>query len=120
VARRPRVARSLCAVAALALGALVAACTGTAAAPSPVATTSVDLPKSYRFAPADIVVARGATVTWANNDAFTHNVTFDGGEALRLAPGEQASRTFEDAGRFEYVCSLHPRDMTGSVTVTSP
>jgi plastocyanin len=87
---------------------------------SPVATTTVDLPKSYRFAPAAITVEVGSTVTWTNNDNFSHNVDLadDAGEPLAMAPGESVSHVFEAAGTFAYVCSLHPADMTGTVIVT--
>jgi plastocyanin len=100
---------------------LAAACTsGPGGDQSPVATTTVDLPKSYRFAPAAITVEAGATVTWTNSDNFTHNVTLEGVEPLAMAPGERATHTFAVAGVYPYVCSLHPQDMTGSVTVTGP
>jgi plastocyanin len=89
-----------------------------AASPSPVATASVDLPKSYRFSPEVISVAAGSTVTWTNNDNFTHNVTFTGEPALMMAPGEQATREFATAGTYPYLCSLHPNDMQGTVIVT--
>jgi plastocyanin len=97
---------------------LVAAC-GPAAgvASSPVATTTVDLPASYRFVPAAIFVPVGATVTWTNHDNFTHNVALDGAEALQMAPGESVSQAFEAPGTYAYVCSLHPKDMKGTVLV---
>ena len=82
-----------------------------------VATTTVDLPKSYRFDPVAITVQAGTTVTWANHDDFTHNVTFEGEPALAMRPGETVSRVFETAGSYPYLCSLHPRDMTGRVDV---
>jgi plastocyanin len=85
---------------------------------SPVATTSVDLPPSYRFVPAAIVVPVGSTVTWTNHDNFTHNVALDGAEPLQMAPGESVSQAFEALGTFAYVCSLHPKDMKGTVLVT--
>jgi plastocyanin len=98
---------------------LVAACgPGAGAASSPVATMSVDLPPSYRFVPAAIVVPVGSTVTWTNNDNFTHNVALDGAEALQMAPGESVSQAFETPGTYAYVCSLHPKDMKGTVLVT--
>ena len=104
----------------LALVFVVSAVAGCAPAvsPSPVATTSVDLPKSYRFSPEVITVAAGSTVTWTNNDNFTHNVTFTGEPALMMAPGEQATREFAAAGTYPYLCSLHPNDMQGTVIVT--
>lgn len=85
-----------------------------------VATTTVDLPKSYRFAPSAITVEAGTTVRWNNNDNFTHNVDLadDSGPPLSMAPGGTVSHTFPDAGTFTYVCSLHPNDMTGTVVVT--
>ena len=101
----------------------LAACGGGAGAAvdsSPVATTSVDLPKSYKFVPAAIVVPAGSTVTCANPDDFTHNVTLpDGTAALTMRPGESATHAFDSAGTFDYLCSLHPKDMRGRIVVTA-
>jgi plastocyanin len=101
----------------------LAACVGGAGAAadaSPVTTTTVDLPKSYKFVPAAIVVPAGSTVTWANHDDFTHNVTLpDGTPALTMRPGDSATHTFDTAGTFDYLCSLHPKDMRGRVVVTA-
>jgi plastocyanin len=98
---------------------LLAGC-GPQADPDPVATDRVDLPRSYRFAPEVITVPVGTTVTWTNNDQFTHNVRLldDGGEVLPMAPGETAAFTFTEPGEYRYECSLHPNDMTGVVIVT--
>jgi plastocyanin len=116
--RRGRLPR-LVALAALALVAVaLIGCSDEATADaSPVATTSVELPKSYKFVPAAIVVEVGDTVTWTNHDDFTHNVTFPGEPGLTMRPGETVTRAFPTAGTFAYQCSLHPRDMTGTVTV---
>lgn len=91
---------------------------GGTTASSPVPTTTVDLPKSYRFAPPAIVVQAGATVTWTNHDNFTHNVSLEGEQPLTMAPGESVSHTFTTPGTYPYICSLHPKDMKGSVLVT--
>jgi plastocyanin len=85
----------------------------------PVATTEVQLPKSYRFEPEAITVPVGATVTWTNDDNFTHNVTFEGSEPMAMSPGASTTRTFETAGTFPYQCTLHPQDMQGAVEVTA-
>jgi plastocyanin len=111
--RRPLLVAGL-ALAAVALAGCSGGATATEAA---VATTTVDLPKSYRFDPVAITVEAGAIVTWTNHDEFTHNVTFDGEPALTMRPGESVSRVFEAAGSYPYLCSLHPRDMTGRVDV---
>ena len=91
---------------------------GNGAAASPVATTSVDLPASYRSAPASIVVAEGTTVTWTNDDHFTHSVQFlDGGlptDPLVMEPGQTATFTFDRAGTFSYQCSRRNRAMRAS------
>ena len=97
---------------------LVAACSGGAgASQAPVATNTVDLPPSYRFAPAAITVTVGTTVTWTNHDNFTHNVTLPRVAPLTMHPGETVSHNFDTAGSFAYVCSLHPKDMNGTVLV---
>jgi plastocyanin len=110
-------------VAALALTGVIAGCgTGSATPGPPVRTTSVDLPASYKFAPADIVVSKGATVTWTNSDNFSHSVQFkDGGlptEPMVMGVGgAPVTFTFDTPGVYHYQCSFHPTNMQGSVTV---
>ncbi len=108
------------ATAVLVIGLLTAGCSS-ADAPSgePVATNQVSLPKSYRFDPPDILVDVGTTVTWTNQDDFPHNVhLLDGSDrTVELPLGGEATLAFEDAGTFEYECSLHPQQMRGTVTV---
>jgi len=87
--------------------------------PPPVATTHVDLPPSYLFAPGDIVVPAGATVVWTNHDHFTHSIhlTDDGGSSMMVPPGDSVRFTFTRPGLHHYDCSLHPHDMHGTVLV---
>ena len=101
------------------IGLLLGACAPQAAA-EPVATDTVNLPPSYRFEPAAISVADGTTVTWTNNDNFTHNVRLldDGAEELDLPPGESVSFTFTGPGEHRYDCSFNPNDMSGVVIVS--
>jgi plastocyanin len=112
--------RHLAIVATLSLVAGCATATGGGNS-SPVATTSVDLPASYRFVPAAIVVPVGATVTWTNHDHFTHSVQFLGGDIATdpnvMEPGHSTTITFDHAGTFSYQCHLHPQNMKGTVTV---
>jgi plastocyanin len=120
--------RQMLAVAAIvALALAFAACStsgssGNAGGENAVATSTVDLPPSYRFAPAAISVKSGTTVTWTNHDNFTHSVQFlDGGlpnDPLQMQPGANATFTFTTTGTFHYQCHLHPQNMRGTVTVT--
>lgn len=101
-------------------GAAAAACGGESPSP-PVATTQVDLPKSYEFRPAAITVRADTTVTWTNHDNFTHTVRLiDQGDRVigTMAPGQRVTYTFTSPGTYRYDCSLHPQDMRGQVVVT--
>jgi plastocyanin len=113
---------------ALAVALTLSACSTSASgsgagAGEPVATSTVNLPPSYRFEPASITVPAGTTVTWTNNDNFTHSVQFKDGalptEPMLMKPGASATFAFTSAGTFHYQCSLHPQNMQGTVTVTS-
>jgi plastocyanin len=111
------------AVVALAVG-LLGGCapgSGGSAAGSPVATSKVGLPPSYKFVPAAIAVDKGTTVTWTNDDHFTHSVQFlDGGlpgTPLLMEPGASATFVFDRPGVYHYQCHLHPQNMQGTVTV---
>src|SRR5262245_28415832 len=119
---RARRALTLVAIAGVTL--LAAACgAGDATTDSPpVATDKVDLPPSYTFAPAAISVPAGTTVTWTNDDHFTHSVDLadDPSEPAVMSPGQSVQVTFDKPGRYPYVCSFHPNDMRGVVVVTAP
>ncbi len=112
---------------AIAAAIVLAGCSGTGSsgggtAASPVATSTIDLPPSYKFVPAAITVSAGTSVTWTNHDNFTHNVTFkDGGlpsDEHVLKPGETYSFTFATAGTYHFQCTFHPQQMQGTVVVT--
>jgi plastocyanin len=97
---------------------LLASCSQAATPAGPVATNQVDLPRSYRFVPEDITVPTGTQVTWTNSDNFTHSVRLlDSGEVQMMKPGQSVTHTFTTPGFFRYDCSLHPKDMHGSVLV---
>jgi plastocyanin len=113
---------SLIAAAALLIAILGGCAPAASSAASPVATSAVELPPSYKFAPTDVSVGAGTAVTWTNSDHFTHSVQFlDGGlptEPLVMDPGQTTTFTFASAGVYQYQCHLHPQNMRGSVTVT--
>jgi len=86
----------------------------------PVATASVQLPKSYRFEPRVIEVKQGTTVTWTNHDDFPHTVEILAGAepgTHDLGIGKTVTITFDKPGTVYYHCSLHPSQMKGEVVV---
>jgi amicyanin len=90
---------------------------------------SVSLPngvgstQGLNFAPANVTVAKGGTVTWTNNDPVPHTVTatswpsgassFDSGNMNQNAV---YTVTFTVDGTYQYKCTYHPW-MHGTVIV---
>jgi plastocyanin len=96
---------------------VAAGCGGTGTS-EPVATTDVSMAKSYRFDPGTIAIKAGETVTWTNNDNFTHTVKVDGQDDHKVGRGDSVSIKFDKPGRYHYVCTLHSKDMEGTVIVS--
>ena len=89
------------------------------AAETPVTGVSQVRAQDFAFAPANIVVDVGTTVTWTNYDPLAHTVTSDEGDELDsplFGEGETFSYTFDTPGEYAYHCTPHP-DMRGLVTV---
>jgi plastocyanin len=96
-----------------------AAPSAAASAPSGGAGASAVTIKNFAFAPADLTVKTGTTVTWTNQDSATHTVTFDSGPTSDgLVNGATYEQTFGTAGTFTYHCRIHA-SMKGTVTVTN-
>ena len=74
----------------------------------------------FAYAPADLTVAVGDTVTFTNLDAVEHTATATDGSwgTGLLAEGESAAITFSAAGTYDYLCTPHP-SMTGRITVVA-
>jgi plastocyanin len=96
---------------------LVGAGCGESESGGPVATTDVRMAKSYVFEPSTIEIEAGQTVTWTNDDNFTHTVRVDGQEDHQVERGESVSIAFDAPGTYHYVCTLHRQDMDGDVIV---
>ncbi len=81
-------------------------------------TVVVEAADGNVFEPATITINVGDTVTWRNTDDVPHTSTSDDGvwDSGALAPGEEFSFTFEEAGTFPYFCEFHP-GMEGTVVV---
>jgi plastocyanin len=105
------------AVAVLAAVSIAAGCGGSGESSEPVATTEVEMVKSYRFDPKTIEIEAGQTVTWTNEDNFTHTVEVEGQDDNEIGKGESLEITFDDPGTYDYVCTLHSQDMDGTVIV---
>ena len=89
--------------------------------PSPVTVSIVPGARSLTttaFSPNPLNITRGTTVTWINNDTSTHDPVANGGafDTGNIAPGSQASFTFQNAGAFPYYCGRHP-GMVATVNV---
>lgn len=99
--------------------ALLAAVALVAIGPGGAATVAVSITKDG-FAPADVTVAVGDTVTWTNNDASARQVVANGGafQSPVLSPGQTFSFTFTSAGRYAYR-DAYSRKLRGTVEVTS-
>jgi plastocyanin len=74
---------------------------------------------TYKFGPDALTVPVGTTVTWTNNDGDEHTVVAkdQSFSSPALAKGQTFSYTFTKAGKYDYLCSIHPF-MVASVTVT--
>lgn len=96
---------------------VAAGCGGAGKSSEPVATTEVSMAKSYRFDPKTIEIKAGDTVTWTNDDNFTHTVKVDGQEDHKVGQDENVSIMFSTPGTYHYVCTLHRKDMDGTVIV---
>ena len=74
----------------------------------------------HDFAPRELRVKAGTTVTWRNRDATPHNVvstdTPRGFRSRIMNTNESFAFTFAAAGSFPYYCALHPQ-MVGRVIV---
>lgn len=73
--------------------------------------------QGMKFAPANLTVAVGDTVTFTNMDAAPHTATANDGsfDTGRLNRGESATVTINSAGTFDYICAIHPA-MKGQIT----
>jgi plastocyanin len=79
------------------------------------ATVQID---NFSFAPADLIVTAGTTVTWRNDDDDVHTVVEKNRrfKSAALDTDDTFSQTFAAPGEYAYFCSLHPQ-MMGKIIV---
>jgi YVTN family beta-propeller protein len=76
---------------------------------------------NFAFAPGELTIAAGETVTWSNDDGAPHGLAYKDAApgANLLLPGAKFARTFDRPGNYDYICSVHPY-MSGKVVVRAP
>lgn len=72
--------------------------------------------KGFAFNPSTITIKKGESINWTNEDGPAHTATGAGFDSKILATGKSYSHTFNDAGTFDYRCTIHP-SMKGQVVV---
>ncbi len=74
------------------------------------------------FVPDNIVIKKGSTVRWVNNDTIAHvfaSMSYIGKGGLyvpNLKPGETFEKTFDEPGDYYYICYIH-KGMIGKIKV---
>jgi len=72
---------------------------------------------NFTFAPQELKLKVGDTVTWTNHDDIPHTVVSAGKfRSKTLDTDNTFTFTFTAAGDYKYFCSLHPH-MTGMIKV---
>lgn len=74
----------------------------------------------FAFNPASVTVTPGSTVVWTSAGNAPHDVTANDGSfssPRRMARGDSFRFTFTAAGSFDYICTIHPNSMRGTVVV---
>ena len=74
--------------------------------------------RNFAFAPGNLQVPVGATVTFTNYDDVPHTATAKDGswDTGILNKGDTKTITFDKAGEYEYYCKVHP-NMVARLTI---
>jgi plastocyanin len=74
--------------------------------------------RDFAFAPGNLQIPVGATVTWTNYDDVPHTATAKDGswDTGILNKGDTETITFDKAGEYQYYCKVHP-NMVARLTV---
>jgi plastocyanin len=117
-----RIALSLIVASAIAFG--TAACGGSDTRDDPLTVGGMNetiVMEGTKFRTGNLQVPVGATVTWENRDSAPHDAAAedDSWETETLEDGESGSVTFDEAGTWDYICTIHP-SMKARITVAEP
>ena len=87
-----------------------------------LAATKTILQKGKVFSETEVVIAKGDTLTFVNNDTVTHNVMSKSpGNEFNIgaqSPGMSAPVTFDAVGTAMIICAIHPQ-MRMNVQITN-
>jgi len=74
--------------------------------------------KNFVFDPAIVTISPGEKLIFVNEDAAPHTATANSGDfdTAQLNQGESGTIVINDAGTYEYFCTIHPA-MKGTVVV---
>ena len=100
---------------AIAAGSATWRAAGQASAQNADAKLTID---NFTFAPAELTISVGTTVTWDNHDDIPHSL-MEKNKLFRskaLDTDESYSFTVTSAGVYDYFCGLHPH-MVGKIIV---
>ncbi len=96
------------------------ATTTTAATVNAGATIEIS---EYQFSPETVTVKAGDAVVWKNMGNVAHTVTETTTPrtfaSTDINPGQSFTQTFPTPGTYNYVCSIHPDRMHGTIVVTA-
>jgi plastocyanin len=81
--------------------------------------------KNIQFAPKDLSVKAGETITFTNDEAVAHDVhktsgpgpDFASGPTGGMKEGDTFKLTLDKPGKYDYVCDVHAPGMAGTITV---
>ena len=81
--------------------------------------------KNIQFAPKDLSVKAGETITFTNDEAVAHDVhktsgpgpDFASGPTGGMQEGDTFKLTLDEPGKYDYVCDVHAPGMAGTITV---
>jgi plastocyanin len=73
---------------------------------------------NFTFGPGTLNIDRGTMVTWTNQDDIPHSIVITAlsVHSKALDTDKAFSYQFDKAGKFAYICGLHP-SMKGTVVV---
>jgi plastocyanin len=102
--------------AALPLVVVLAACGGDDDDDAAPAEDGVVRVVDNEFQPEELEIEVGDTVTWRFEGAQAHNVTFSSEDHSDLMKDGTYEKTFDEAGTFDYTCTVHA-GMNGTIEV---